>query len=99
MSGAQLGKICGCSGLTGGQYLSKSVTATHPEEVETSCELPCRCCIRYQVIVLDPYPTYSKRNYFLFWQKRSFSAEVVQPTGNYKNWHNAPKFPSTRLSE
>lgn len=38
MSGAQLGKICGCSGLTGGQYLSKSVTATHPEEVETSCE-------------------------------------------------------------
>lgn len=30
-----MGRICGCSGLTGGQYLSECVTATHLEEVET----------------------------------------------------------------
>lgn len=35
MSRALMGMICGCSGLTGGQYLSECVTATHLEEVET----------------------------------------------------------------
>lgn len=35
MSRALMGRICGCSGLTGGQYLSECVTATHLEEVET----------------------------------------------------------------
>lgn len=35
MSRALMGRICGCSGLTGGQYLSECVTATYLEEVET----------------------------------------------------------------
>lgn len=34
MSRALMGMVCGCSGLTGGQYLSECVTATHLEEVE-----------------------------------------------------------------
>lgn len=73
MSEAQLGKICGCSGLTGGQYLPKSVTATQlPRGGGDLRALPCRCCIKYQVMIFYPQPTYSKQNSFLFWQKRSF---------------------------
>lgn len=88
MSGAQLGEICGCSGLTGGQYLS-SVTATRPEEVETMRELPCRC-IRYQVIIFYPQPTYSKQNSFFYFGKnvvflqRSFSRQRITKTGTMR---------------
>lgn len=63
-------------------------------------ELPCRCCIRYQVIIFYPQPTYSVQNSLLFWQKRSFLqksfsrqriTKTMCPNSRQQDYQNKPR--------
>lgn len=67
MSRALMGRICGCSGLTGGQYLSECVTATHLEEVET---FTARGTFQVQMKPLTA-PCMRKTNSFIFFFLRN----------------------------